>query len=371
MVRSATLLEARRFSLPSYPDPAQVKLPHIVKFSGGRSSAAMTLLMARNGLLDPHRGDLVLFANTTAEHAETYKFAAKVCEEIETEHGIPCLWYEFCTVEVASRQGWTRTSTYRLVTRSEANPNDDPATPGFSSDGTAFEEMSSLKGMIPNRKMRFCTQELKVLPGIELISDWLGGGPGPGLAGHEHGRSLLSPDNAAARYAGVRMSYEEIKSIREFAYSRPWMRPTQNWSDFTVVAPNRVGSSRRKSDLAGKTGTPTRYVTLLGLRADEQKRVRKAMFEAMLADGATGSKCRHDSHPAGESIVAPLYDAGWDEPVVERFWSDQSYDLGIESALGNCVFCFMKGETAIRLLAQGKGETGSLGGGGGQCSQSR
>lgn len=32
-----------------YLNPSQESLPHIVKFSGGRSSAAMTLLMARNG----------------------------------------------------------------------------------------------------------------------------------------------------------------------------------------------------------------------------------------------------------------------------------------------------------------------------------
>ena len=238
-----------RFPQPRYLSPEQVELPHIVKFSGGRSSAAMTLMMARNKLLDPGRGDVVLFANTTAEHPETYRFAARVCDELEAEHSLPCLWYEFCTIEVAGRNGWTRASTYRLVTRSEATPEDDPAIPGFSSDGTAFEEMASLKGMIPNRKMRFCTQELKVLPGIQLIADWLGGGPGPDLAGHDHGRSLSSPEDAAARYGGTRMSYDEIKRIREFAYRRPWMRPAQHWSDFSGDACARPSDGpRRRSD---------------------------------------------------------------------------------------------------------------------------
>ncbi len=344
---------AERFPQPRYLDPEQIELPHVVKFSGGRSSAAMTLMMARNKLLDPNRGDVVLFANTTAEHPETYRFAEKVCDELEDVHGLPCLWYEFCTVEVAGRQGWTRASTYRLVTRSAATPDDDPAVPGFRADGTAFEEMASLKGMIPNRKMRFCTQELKVLPGIALIADWLGGGPGPDLAGHDHGRCLSSPDDAAARYQGTRMTYSEIRAIRDFAYRRPWVRPVQRWSDFSgAISARRNVGPRRRSDLAGRTGPPARYVTLLGLRADEPKRVNRALFEAMLADGARTSSCRHESHPAGESIVAPLFDAGWDKSHVERFWRGEPYDLGIDSALGNCVYCFMKGETAIRRVAE-------------------
>lgn len=341
-----------QFLEPRYLDATQVELPHVVKFSGGRSSAAMTLLMARNDLLDPNRGDVVLFANTTTEHPATYEFAARVCDEIESKHGVPCIWYEFCSVEVAGRNGWTRTASYRLVKRVEATPDDDPAIPGFRADGTAFEEMASLKGMIPNRKMRFCTQELKVLPGIALIADWLGGGPGPDLAGHDHGRSLSSPDDAAARYQGTRMTYGEIRAIREFAYRRPWMRPAQQWSDFSgAISDHRNGGPRRRVDLAGRTGPPERYVTLLGLRADEPKRVNRALFEAMLADGAKTSSCRHESHPAGESIVAPLFDTGWAKSDVERFWSAEPYDLEIDSALGNCVYCFMKGETAIRRLA--------------------
>ena len=83
-------------------------------------------------------------------------------------HGVPCSWYEYCTVETVAKNGWTRVGSYRLVRRVRASAADDPAVPGYRDDGTAFEEMVSLQGMIPNRSVRMCTQRLKLLPGLEL-----------------------------------------------------------------------------------------------------------------------------------------------------------------------------------------------------------
>ena len=344
---------------PGYRNPAYADLPHIVKFSGGRSSAAMTLSLARSRSLRADRGDLVLFANTTAEHPATYDFAAKVCDEIEDEHGVPCLWYEFCTVEVASRTGWTRAGSYRLVRRVRASIDDEPATPGYLDDGTAFEELASLKAMLPNRSVRICTQHLKVLPGIELIAHWLGGGPGPPHSGHYHARRLVSAEDSAARYSGTRMTAEECLEVRSFVHDCNRARPAQLWSDFVSVPLMKPKQGPRPSaDLAGRTGAPVRFVTLLGLRADEPKRVNRAHFESMLADGAAGAHCRHESHPAGEVMATPLADAGSDKFAVENFWRRQPYDLAIDGTAGNCVYCFMKGETALRNLAaaeQGNG----------------
>ena len=351
----ASFIEASEMTIcgaPRYVDPEHSKLPHIVKFSGGRSSAAMVLSLARCGALDASRRDLVLFANTTAEHTATYRFAAQVCDELEARHGLPCLWYEFCTVEEANRDGWSRRPSYRLVRRKRATADDDPATPGYMDDGTAFEELASLKRMLPNRSLRFCTQYLKVLPGIWLIAEWLGGGPGPAAAGHHHGQHLVSAQIQAARYKGSRMNSELVAQVASFMHSRPWMRPAQRWEDFTVAATHGTYSAARPcADIAGLTGLPVRYVTLLGLRSDEPDRVNRAHFEAMLADGATGSQCRHDSHPAGEIIATPLADAEADKGQVDDFWRQQRYDLAIDGALGNCVYCFMKGEPALRRLA--------------------
>ena len=61
------------------------------------------LSLAETGELRPERGDVVLFANTSAEHPGTWAFAAECCERLERDFGLPCLWYEFCTVEDAWR----------------------------------------------------------------------------------------------------------------------------------------------------------------------------------------------------------------------------------------------------------------------------
>ncbi|SMN10898.1 hypothetical protein SPBRAN_1073 [uncultured Candidatus Thioglobus sp.] len=42
--------------------------PHIVKFSGGRSSGMMLMNMLENNQLDPKRSDVIVFNNTSTEH---------------------------------------------------------------------------------------------------------------------------------------------------------------------------------------------------------------------------------------------------------------------------------------------------------------
>ena len=57
------------------------ELPHVVKFSGGRSSGMLLFTLLDNGFLKQERGDVVVFNNTSCEHPETYKFVAK-CKEL-------------------------------------------------------------------------------------------------------------------------------------------------------------------------------------------------------------------------------------------------------------------------------------------------
>ena len=101
--------------VPVYRSAGHAGLAHVVKFSGGRSSGAMVLSLARRGALKADRGDVVLFANTTAEHPATYDFAAEVCDELEFRHAIPCFWYEYCTVEKLGPFGYSRRSATRAV----------------------------------------------------------------------------------------------------------------------------------------------------------------------------------------------------------------------------------------------------------------
>ncbi|MXV88274.1 MAG: phosphoadenosine phosphosulfate reductase family protein [Acidimicrobiales bacterium] len=170
----------KRLGSFSYRDPAHAELPHVVSFSGGRSSAALTFMAAEEGLLDPGRGDIVLFANTSAEHPGTYEFAAECKRRIETDFGLPFFWLEFTTVEDAWRGEYWRKLSYRLV--KPVPIEDDPE--GFRSSGELFEDLVSLQGMLPNVHSRTCTAKLKLYPSHLLLSEWLGGTEGPAHAGH-------------------------------------------------------------------------------------------------------------------------------------------------------------------------------------------
>ena len=163
-MKQLTLVEEKHRSiLMRHWDKSHEALPHIMNFSGGRSSGMLTLELARNRELKAERGDAVLFANTSAEHPATYEFANQVCDEIETAYGIPCFWFEFTTVEEHKRRKWRRYPTYKLVNRhAKATEDDDPAFPGYRDDGSVFEHMISYKYRMPDRRARLCTQHMKV-----------------------------------------------------------------------------------------------------------------------------------------------------------------------------------------------------------------
>ena len=59
-----------------YRNPGHRALPHVVKFSGGRSSAMLLFCLLENRVLDAARGDVIVFNNTSAEHPDTYELKA-------------------------------------------------------------------------------------------------------------------------------------------------------------------------------------------------------------------------------------------------------------------------------------------------------
>ena len=171
-------------------------VPHIVKFSGGRSSAALAILLAEAGLIRAERGDAILFANTSAEHPGTYQFARKCKLLLERDFGVPFLWFEFCTVEDATRGIYARRPAYRLVR--PVPVEQDPM--GYRHRGEVFEELLSYQGMLPNPHVRSCTAKLKLHPSHQLLAEWFGRTDGPRHAGHHGDRRYLSPEAALANY---------------------------------------------------------------------------------------------------------------------------------------------------------------------------
>lgn len=333
-----------------YRDPRHSSLPHVVKFSGGRSSAGMTLSLAESGALRPERGDVVLFANTSAEHPGTWEFAAKCCDRLEAEFGLPCLWYEFCTVEDAWRGVYRRRQSYRLVTRRpvEEDPN------GFRSRGEVFEEMLSYQGMLPNPHNRSCTAKLKLYPAHLLLAEWLGGAAGPSHEGHYAEETYLTPEGAERRYRANRgvATTEAFTRRISFMTERPPSRPAQRWEDYTavpIVDRSFVGPAGH-AEIWGPDAVE--FVTLLGLRGDEERRVNRVLSRSLFAEGAGGRECSIRTQPPGERPYFPLFDAGWGETEIEDYWQSSDFRLEIPEGAGNCVYCFMKGTREMQSRAQ-------------------
>jgi 3'-phosphoadenosine 5'-phosphosulfate sulfotransferase (PAPS reductase)/FAD synthetase len=79
------------------------------------------------------------------------------------------------------------------------------------------------------------------------------------------------------------------------------------------------------------------YETMVGIRADEPRRVAKMK----------------------DSKLVPLYHDGITQDHVQSFWKSNSFDLGLDfrdgvTPLGNCDLCFLKGPNQIMSLISDK-----------------
>ncbi len=308
----------------------------------------MAFELARSGALRPERGDIVLFANTSAEHPGTYEFAAECKRRLEREHGLPFFWYEFCTVEDASKGAYVRRQSYRLVLAEpiESNPN------GYRSRGEVFEEFLSYQGMLPTPMSRSCTAKLKLYPQHLLLAEWLGATDGPAHDGHHADRRFLTTGEAIRLYrknGGVADTGDYRKRV-EFMTLQPPSRPAQRWRDFTGAPVRPNGASLRRAELWGRHAA--QFVTLLGLRADEPRRVRRVLSRSFFAEDAPRRKCSVRTQPPGERPYFPLCDDGVSAADVAGYWQGRAFDLDCPDHAGNCVFCFMKGTSHLAAAAR-------------------
>ena len=319
----------RRTNLIGYRKPEHENLPHVVKFSGGRSSGMLLFELLERGLLDRGRGDVVVFNNTSAEHPETYRFV-EACRSRAQPYGIPFFQSEFQTYEDIHRGEWTRLPAYRLVNgmpRSAGNPD------GFHWRGEVYEELLSWSGYVPNQFRRTCTSRLKLEPTRKFIHDWLGGRVGIPRLGHHHPVSKIDPRARFRIHRKHNGKTPEAIFRRRHAYcwSRPHVRPEQHYTDF---CPEWRPFNNRRGDNG-------EYVTLIGLRSDERHRVDRVR--------ARGG---HDTEHEGEHVYMPLDRMGIGRDDVNAFWSRQDWDLHLpaDAGLSNCVYCFLKGGENLQAV---------------------
>ena len=328
---------------PAYRREEHREWPHVVKFSGGRSSAFMLLALLKSCVLKPSRGDVILFNNTSAEHPATYRFAA-ICKRIaEDRYNIPCFWVEFQTFEDARRGRWRRLSSYRLVQPYRFR---ETHALGYRYRGEVFEELLSWKQQLPTRFARLCTQHLKLAPTAAFLQDWFGRKEDTPRLGHWYGVSQIDESQ-----------YRDRSAIARQHLNQPPARAPQIFERFTrarlLTIRNRHLNGKIHDGIATLLGeNAIQFVSLVGLRADEPRRV--ARIEAR--NDLTVDLDDHNRLADGEYVYAPLADTGIDKEEVLSFWRQQRFDLGLPPAenRSNCVYCFMKGERLLSQLATGE-----------------
>ena len=320
--------------------------PKIIKVSGGRSSGMMLLRLLESDILNPSRGDVAIFTNTSAEHSATYAFLRRLkilCEQ----QGLPFFWLEFCTYEDTVRGEWTRRPAYRLVNHNSVGP-DNPN--GYCHRGEVFEEMLSYECATPSMRARFCTRMMKVAPSNAFLADWFGRGNGPKRLGHSGEKSRISDESLLARHKRNRgqMPSDILLDKKCYVRNRPLARPAQYFSDFTSVSD--LWRANTPSKLFGPKAI--RFVSHLGIRADEAHRLAK--IEARIAWVRSKRSRAWGDQPPGESVDAPLIDAGIDRDAVTTFWNSQNFNLELppDGRYGNCVFCMMKGRIGLTRLVK-------------------
>ena len=332
----------------SYEAKVHRELPHVMKFSGGRSSGMLLFVLLEGGLLKPERGDVVVFNNTSAEHPETYHYAAKCKRVVEERYGIPFFWVEFQTYEDARNGEWARLPAYRLV---KPVPWSDEEPDGYHWKGEAFEEMLSWAGYVPNQFQRTCTKTLKLETTRFFLRDWFACKEGIDRLGHYGSGSRLDDDEIYAKHLRHRGGVPKDIFIQKKSYvkSRPAFRSGQHFRDFShVVQPienkHLVGKQFGNSAYFGKGGIE--YTAFVGLRHDEMRRVIKVRRRNTGGPESDGYE--------GEYVYMPLENMGVTREDVENFWSQQNWDLALPSdaGLSNCVYCFLKGLNGLQRVHQ-------------------
>ena len=311
----------------------------------------MLLTLLEANLLDPKRGDVVIFNNTSAEHPNTYKFAQKMKYLVEKDFNIPFFWIEYQTYEDASSHGtWIRKSTYRLVNDQPwSNSNPD----GFRYCGEVFEELISANGYVPNMLSRNCTLHMKIFVTNALLTDWFAMKSGISRLGHTGDTSRITDQSVLRdhRRAGGKVPVEILLQKRHFVRQRPHFRSAQLWQEFTHADTEFNNPSLSKSIVGGKAELYGRnavaYFSYLGIRADEAHRADK--IRARIVADKKRNERSLIKQPHGEKILAPLIDNGIHQQGVNDFWSRQTFDLDLPQGgpYSNCLYCPLKGKRKL------------------------
>ena len=141
------------YSATRFGNPGAYRIPddglyRTLNFSGGRSSAYMLhqIWQAHDGVLP--ETCRVIFCNTGKERAETLEFVRRIGEA----WSIDIVWLEYAYRHEAKGGRADPKRVHRVVDFETASRNGEP-----------FSQLNEQRRMLPNKVIRSCTMELKVL----------------------------------------------------------------------------------------------------------------------------------------------------------------------------------------------------------------
>ena len=329
-----------------YEAKGHADIPHVVKFSGGKTSGMLLFTLLEAGLLKAERGDAVVFNNTAAEHPKTYEFVAKCKKVVEAKYKVPFFWVEFQTYEDARGGEYRRLPAFRLVNdRPFSNENPD----GYKWHGETFQELLAWTGYVPTFFRRICTKNLKLEPTRLFLKEWLANKEGTERLGHFASHSRIEDDSFYNQHikAGGSTPKEIFLRKKNFLKQCATFRPAQAWSDYSSAAvpiqnETLEGKTLGRNAFFGDGGVE--YIAFIGLRYDEKQRIHKVRKRNEGGEDSTGYE--------GEYVYMPLDGMNITSENVENFWAKQPWklELAAEDNLSNCTYCFLKGSQSLRRI---------------------
>ena len=297
-------------------------------------------------MLKPGRGDVVIFNNTSAEHPKTYEFVQKCKEVCERDYGVPFFIVEHCTYEDAYQGDYIRMPTFRLVNaepHSEENPN------GYRWRGENYEELLSWNGVVPSIFQRTCTIALKLQTSRNFLKEWFLNNASSKRKGHYGNEPRIDEKALFRRHQKNRGEVPEAIFLekKNFVLSQPHYRDSQSWSDFTSAYQpfrNSILEERIAGDYVNFGIDDVEYISLVGLRFDEEFRVQKVLLKSDPSNA--------DNDYSGEHVYAPLFESEIVASDISRFWNKKEWKLDLDEnePLSNCTFCFLKGVANLKKV---------------------
>jgi hypothetical protein len=169
--------------------------------------------------------------------------------------------------------------------------------------------MISLSGFLPSMVSRVCTLSMKIFVTNAFLSDWFAQKQSIERLGHYGNAPKMSDDDVIKTHKknGGSVPKSILLSKKEFVRNCAFVREKQFWRDWTkanIIIDNKdlvesvIGN---KAQLYGDLAVD--YVSVLGIRSDEQRRITKIENRIDEAQENQGKSLFNQPH--GESIFAP------------------------------------------------------------------